>query len=247
MSAYVISDLHLSINADKSMEVFGPRWLNYTDRLAKNWNAVVEENDTVIVPGDISWGLTLEDAIPDLLFLEKLNGKKIIGKGNHDFWWQTLSKIKKTFDLHQIKSIEVLYNNAFVVENFIACGTRGWYNDEDARNAPDNADFLKLTNRESLRLRASLTEAARLKKEHPDKEIVVFMHFPPYWNGKASDSLIEILKELERLCHSPNVLKRAFWQNKCENEYTFVLHSANPVGVQNMRAIIEKNGWKEVF
>ena len=76
MSAYVISDLHLSTNADKSMEVFGPRWLNYTERLKKNWNAVVEENDTVIIPGDISWGLTLEDALPDLLFLEQLNGKK---------------------------------------------------------------------------------------------------------------------------------------------------------------------------
>ena len=128
MSVYVIADLHLSTNADKSMEVFGSRWQNYTQRLKNNWNALVESNDTVIVPGDISWGLTLQDALPDLKFLDDLNGRKIISKGNHDFWWQTLTKINQAFQANQINTIDILYNNAHIVENMIVCGTRGWYN-----------------------------------------------------------------------------------------------------------------------
>ena len=196
MSAYVISDLHLSTNADKSMEVFGPRWLNYTERLKKNWNAVVEENDTVIIPGDISWGLTLEDAIPDLIFLEQLNGKKIIGKGNHDFWWQTLSKIKKTFELHKIESIEILYNNAFVVENFIACGTRGWYNGDKQIITTNPVDNQKIINRETIRLQIALQQAKKLHTE-TELPIVVFLHFPPAWCDQICNEILNVLHEFE--------------------------------------------------
>lgn len=196
MSAYVISDLHLSTNADKSMEVFGPRWLNYTERLKKNWNAVVEENDTVIIPGDISWGLTLEDAIPDLLFLEQLNGKKIIGKGNHDFWWQTLSKIKNTFELHKIESIEILYNNAFVVENFIACGTRGWYNGDKQIITTNPVDNQKIINRETIRLQLALQQAKMLLQK-TGLPIIVFLHFPPVWCDQICNEILNVLHEFE--------------------------------------------------
>nr|MBE6545092.1 serine/threonine protein phosphatase [Oscillospiraceae bacterium] len=120
---------------------------------------------------------------------------RILGKGNHDFWWATMRKHEAFFEKNEIKSISFLFNNAHETKDFIIAGTRGWYNDEDAANAPDNADFLKLTNRENLRLRTSLAAAKKLQEHSTEKEIVVFMHFPPFWNGKASDGLIEALKE----------------------------------------------------
>ena len=128
-------------------------------------------------------------------FLDSLPGKKILGKGNHDFWWCTMRKHEAFFEKKGISTISFLFNNAHEVEDYIIAGTRGWYNDADASNAPGSADFEKLTNREALRLRASLNEAMKLKESSPEKEIIAFMHFPPYWNGKASESLIEILKE----------------------------------------------------
>ena len=197
MSLYTIADLHLSTfdKTNKSMEVFGRAWADYMLRIENNWRHLITDHDTVIIPGDVSWALSLEEAVSDLMFLDSLPGKKILGKGNHDFWWSTMRKHEAFFEKHGISSINFLFNNAHETEDFIIAGTRGWYNDEDATNAPDNADFAKLTNRENLRLRASLEEATKLKEKSPDKEILVFMHFPPFWNGKASDGLIELLKE----------------------------------------------------
>ena len=157
--------------------------------------AVVEEKDTVIIPGDISWALSLEESLSDMKFIDSLPGKKLLGKGNHDFWWSTMRKHKDFFDKNGITTISFLYNNAHEVEDYILAGTRGWYNDEDATNAPDNADFAKLTNREAVRLRMSLEEAKKLKENAPEKEIIAFLHFPPYWNGKESGELCELLKE----------------------------------------------------
>ena len=197
MSLYTIADLHLSTfdKTNKSMEVFGKSWADYMLRIENNWRHLITDEDTVIIPGDVSWALSLEEAESDMKFLDSLPGKKIIGKGNHDFWWSTMRKHEAFFEKHEIKSISFLFNNAYETEDFIVAGTRGWYNDEDAANAPDNADFAKLTNRENLRLKASLAEAKRLSESSPEKEIIVFMHFPPFWNGKASDGLISLLKE----------------------------------------------------
>ena len=197
MSLYTIADLHLSTLAstNKSMEVFGHRWQDYTERLKNAWQRLVTDEDTVVIPGDVSWALTLEEAVSDLKFVESLPGRKIIGKGNHDFWWTTVKKHEALFEKEGIKSISFLFNNAYVIEDFIVAGTRGWYQDEDAKNAPDNADFDKLTARETGRLKLSLDAALKLKQENPEKETVVFMHFPPVWNGKVSNPLIEVLKE----------------------------------------------------
>ena len=197
MSLYTIADLHLSTfdKTNKSMEVFGKSWADYMTRIENNWRRLITDEDTVVIPGDISWALSLEEAESDLRFLDSLPGKKILGKGNHDFWWTTMRKHQAFFDKCGIRSISFLFNNAHECGNFIIAGTRGWYNDEDAVNAPDNADFEKLTNRENLRLKVSLEEAKGLKDSSPDKEIIVFMHFPPFWNGKASDGLIGLLKE----------------------------------------------------
>ena len=197
MSLYVIADLHLSTldSTNKSMEVFGRRWDGYMTRIRNNWERLVTDEDTVVIPGDVSWALSLEEAVSDLKFIDSLPGKKILGKGNHDFWWCTMKKHGEMFEKNGITSISFLFNNAHETDEYIIAGTRGWYHDEDAKNAPDNADFDKLQNREAQRLRMSLAAAAKLKESSPEKEIVVFMHFPPYWSGKASDGLIELLKE----------------------------------------------------
>ena len=197
MSLYTIADLHLSTfdKTNKSMEVFGKSWADYMTRIENNWRHLINDEDTVIIPGDVSWALSLDEAESDLKFLDALPGRKILGKGNHDFWWSTMSKHNAFFEKIGVKSISFLFNNAHEVDNFIIAGTRGWYNDEDAANAPDNTDFEKLTNRENLRLRTSLAAAKKLQEAAPEKEIIAFMHFPPFWNGKASDGLISTLKE----------------------------------------------------
>ena len=197
MSLYTISDLHLSTfsETNKSMEIFGKSWADYILRIEKNWRHLIDEDDTVVIPGDISWALSLEESESDMKFIDSLPGKKILGKGNHDFWWSTMKKHEAFFEKHGITTISFLFNNAIETEEFIVAGTRGWYNDENAQNAPDNADFEKLTNRENLRLKTSRAEAKRLQESSPNKEIVVFMHFPPFWNGKASDGLIQLLHE----------------------------------------------------
>ncbi|MBO7304701.1 MAG: metallophosphoesterase [Clostridia bacterium] len=195
MSIFAIADLHLSTldSTDKSMEIFGKRWTAYTERLRQNWTRLVTDGDTVIIPGDVSWALTLGEAYSDLKFIDSLPGKKILLKGNHDFWWCTMKKHAEFFDKNGIGSISFLFNNAHVVENVIVAGTRGWYHDEDAANLPNATDFEKLTNRETQRLKFSLDAAMALKAENPEKPIVVFMHFPPFWNGKESESIINLL------------------------------------------------------
>ena len=164
-------------------------------RLKNNWERLVGDDDTVVIPGDISWALSLEEAVSDLKFIDSLPGRKILGKGNHDFWWCTMSKHKKLFEREGITTIDFLFNNAHAVENFIIAGTRGWFYDEDAQNLPNDADFEKLVAREEMRLRTSLRAAEELKRDNPGCETVVFMHFPPYWSGKAADGIISLLHE----------------------------------------------------
>jgi len=199
MSLYTIADLHLSTldTTNKSMEVFGKSWAGYITRIESNWRHLIKDDDTVVIPGDVSWALSLQESESDFKFLDSLPGKKIIGKGNHDFWWCTMRKHTEFFEKIGVKTISFLFNNAHETEEYIIAGTRGWYNDEDAANAPDNADFTKLTNREALRLETSLKAATEIKEKSPHKEIIVFMHFPPFWNGKASDNLISILKKYD--------------------------------------------------
>ena len=197
MSLFAIADLHLStlLETNKSMEIFGRRWTGYTEKLKKSWESLVTDDDTVIIPGDISWALTLDEAKSDLLFLESLPGKKILGKGNHDFWWCTMKKHRDFFREHGIETLSFLYNNAYETDDFIIAGTRGWYYDEDAQNTPNDTDFIKLTNRETGRLKISLDAAVKLKEASPEKEILVFTHFPPYYAGKESEQIVNLLSE----------------------------------------------------
>lgn len=167
MSLFAIGDTHLSFGSDKPMDVFSG-WQDYEKRLEKNWNSVVTENDTVVIAGDISWGMKMEDTLEDFCFLDKLNGTKIIMKGNHDYWWSTKSKTEKFLKKNGIESIKILFNNAYKVGDAAICGTRGWFFD-----CSKNEDQ-KVLAREVGRLKTSIAEAKKL-----GGEVIAFLHYPP--------------------------------------------------------------------
>ncbi len=195
MAIFAISDLHLDIKSnEKSMEVFGNRWTDYIKKIKKNWQNLVDENDTVIIPGDISWALTLEQALTDLKWIDQLSGKKILMKGNHDFWWSTASKTQKFFCENYINTISILNNTAYEVENYIIAGSRGWFTDRSMQNTSQKIDYEKIINREIIRLKLSLDAAKQLQKEN-EKEILVFLHFPPVWGDFRCQEIIDLLTE----------------------------------------------------
>lgn len=196
MSVFVIADLHLdTVTNEKSMEVFGNRWQNYIEKIKRNWSRIVTHEDTVIIPGDISWALTTEDALADLKWINDLPGKKVIMKGNHDFWWSTVSKLQRMFQENSITSIEILYNNAIEFDKFIAAGSRGWFVDKSIQPTKSvTVDHSKIINREVIRLRISLEEAKKLCAD-TGKEIIVFLHFPPVWSDFKCEEILNLLKE----------------------------------------------------
>lgn len=204
MSLFVISDLHLSTNRDtnKSMEVFGPRWKNYTEKIQKNWNSAISDRDTVVIPGDISWALTLNEARSDFQFIHELNGTKLLGKGNHDFWWATVKKINNFFEECGFDSLRILYNNAYITDDRIVCGTRCWFPDESLQNAVNNANYAKIINREIGRLTLSLESAVDLRSGHFKKTgeilpIIVFLHFSPIRVDSCIQEFVDVLAKYE--------------------------------------------------
>ena len=196
MSLFCISDLHLSIGTgdDKSMEVFGSRWTDYVRKLEKSWRAVVNEDDHVVINGDISWGLKLEEAVEDLKFIDSLPGIKYLGKGNHDFWWATAAKMNTLFEANGITTLKLLYNNAYRLDDCIICGTRGWFTDKVQQHTVGIVDYEKIINRECARLKMSLDEADRLNGDDA-LPILVFLHFPPIWRDFECKEILDILKE----------------------------------------------------
>lgn len=192
MSIYSIADLHLSTSVAKPMDIFGYRWQGYTEKIKKRWCALVGEDDTVVVPGDISWAMSLGDALSDFRFIDDLPGKKILGKGNHDFWWTTVTKMRSYLSENGIGSIDFLYNNAFLVEDYVICGSRGWYVEERLQNTSDEVDYKKIVLREAARLEISLTEAARLS-ENGRFPILCYFHFPPVFNSFVCREIVDVL------------------------------------------------------
>ncbi|MEG1886713.1 MAG: metallophosphoesterase [Oscillospiraceae bacterium] len=184
MGIFAISDLHLSFGANKPMNIFRG-WDNYTDRIRANWNRMVKSSDTVILPGDLSWALKIEDALLDFEFLEKLPGTKIILKGNHDLWWPTMTKLNDFLDKNDFKTIKPLFNNAIIAENYAVCGTRGWFFDSEDKNA-------KIISREAARLETSIKEGIKT-----GKELLVFLHYPPAYSGQACSEMLYVLKKYE--------------------------------------------------
>lgn len=176
------------------MDVFGTRWRNYTERLEKNWRAIVDENDTVVIPGDVSWAMRLAEAEEDFKFLDSLPGRKLLGKGNHDYWWETVTKMRRFTETVGVTSVDFLHGNAQIVENFIICGTRGWFVEERLQGTCD-AEFEKLVRRETLRLEAALDSAEQLKRtpEGAGLPVIVFLHFPPVFGNSESEGIAEAM------------------------------------------------------
>ena len=181
MSIFGISDLHLSFGSDKPMDIF-PGWNNHTDRIRANWKRLITENDTVVLPGDLSWALKLEDTKKDFEFLKSLPGKKILLKGNHDLWWNTRKKIHEFFAKADINDVEIVYNNCVVSQGYAVAGTRGWFYDD-----PSNKKVLL---REAGRLNTSLSEA-----EKTGLPILTFLHYPPVYGDYNCPEILDILKK----------------------------------------------------
>ena len=184
MSLFTISDLHLSLQAEKSMEVF-EGWQDYVKRLEKNWNAVVTDNDTVVIPGDVSWAMRLEDTKKDFEFLNGLKGKKILVKGNHDYWWDTVTKMNAYLERENFSTISFLYNNSYLVDGFAVCGTRGWMIEESGTDS-------KFIKREAARLKMSLESAKQF-----NKPAIVFLHYPPVSTEQSCDEILQVLNEYD--------------------------------------------------
>lgn len=188
MSVYAISDLHLSLSIDKPMDIFGQRWTNYMEKLEKYWRDTVNEEDYVIVPGDISWATYLEQALRDFEFIESLPGKKIISKGNHDYWWTTMSKLNKFISDNGFTSIRFMHNNSFKLDKYILCGTRGWISPGDDNFSDEDK---KIFNRELNRLELSLGSILK----HGGEVIVAALHYPPFDHRKEPTEFVEIMKK----------------------------------------------------
>lgn len=181
MSLFAIADLHLSLGEDKPMDVFAG-WENYTQRLERNWRNVVKNNDTVVIAGDISWAMKLEETYEDFKFIDDLPGRKILLKGNHDYWWGTKNKIDNFLSDNSFNTISVLFNNSYVCGDYSICGTRGWFLENDT---PED---IKVLNREAGRLIASIESALK-----SDVQPVVFLHYPPVFGGIECKEIIDIL------------------------------------------------------
>ena len=228
MSLFVMADLHLSTDGEKSMEIFGPRWKDYMQKIEKNWRAVVTDEDTVVLPGDISWSLKLEDAEQDLRLLDSLPGHKLIGKGNHDFWWSTAAKMNAFFQKHELNTLRIFYNNAYAMEDCILCGSRGWFVEEGQQKTVGDADYEKILNREVIRLRLSLEKAAKLQNGR-NRPILVFLHFPPVWADEVCRPIVDLLHEYKvRSCYFGHIHGAYYMPRTIEFEgIDFVLTAAD--------------------
>ena len=181
MALYVIGDTHLSLSSDKPMDVFGGGWRGYVEKLKQGFE-VVETEDTVVLCGDLSWGMSLAEAREDFSFLNKLPGRKILMKGNHDYWWATVSKMTAFFKENGFDTFEILHNNCCTYNEVALCGTRGWFYEEDC-----GAQTAKVFNRELMRLETSLKLAGERRK-------FCFLHYPPLYQGYRCEEIIQLLE-----------------------------------------------------
>ena len=212
MSIYAIGDLHLSFNNPKPMNIFGENWNDHEEKIKENWLKTVSKEDTVIHLGDFSWAMNLEDTVKDFEYLNNLPGRKIMMKGNHEYWWTTITNMKKFLEEHNFKNIDFLQNNSFEIEDKIICGTRGW-----SLNTMETENSKKIIAREAIRLELSIQDALKKNMDIKEnlqnniidenykkdavkkinKEIIVFMHYPPITNQNIKTEFMKILKKYE--------------------------------------------------
>lgn len=181
MSLFAIADTHLSLGTNKPMDSFSG-WNDYVERLGNNWNSIVKEEDTVVIAGDISWAMNFDELYEDFSFLNDLNGKKIIVKGNHDYWWNTLSKMNKFIEENNFDSINILQNNSYDVEGISVCGSRGWMFESS-----DEHDE-KILSREVGRIKMSLDSAVNENR-------ILFLHYPPITTNSSCNEILDTLKD----------------------------------------------------
>ena len=190
MALYAIGDLHLSLNSQKPMDVFGGAWSGYMEKL-KNGFSVLKPEDTTVLMGDLSWALDLQGARDDFAWINEIPGRKIILKGNHDYWWSTAAKFQAFCAENGFDRMHILNNNHFEYDGFAICGSRGWFFEEERSSDHDE----KVFKRELIRLEASLKSAGDLPK-------LVFLHYPPRYKGYTCDEMLEILDRYQvRQCY----------------------------------------------
>ena len=183
MALYTIGDLHLSLNSDKSMDVFGPGWADYVARIQEGFS-VLTRDDTTVLCGDLSWGMSLEESLEDLKFIHALPGRKILLKGNHDYWWNTARKMENFFKENGLDSLEILHNNCKYYGDIALCGTRGWFYELDSEGTHNG----KMMAREVGRLEASLQAAGEAEK-------LCFLHYPPLYTGYRCPEILALLQK----------------------------------------------------
>lgn len=189
MALYAIGDTHLAIGKDKPMDIFGEKWENHAEKLRLGFSSL-DADDTCVICGDLSWGMGINDTLEDFKFIDSLPGKKIILKGNHDYWWTTAAKAKKFFAQNDITTIDILHNNFFEYGEYALCGTRGWFYEEERGGEHDK----KIMHREIIRLANSLELAGERKK-------LVFLHYPPVYMHYECREILELMKQNDvRLC-----------------------------------------------
>ena len=189
MALYAIGDLHLCLGAEKPMDIFGGNWIGYMDKLREGISVITDE-DTTILLGDLSWALSLDEAGPDFAWINQIPGRKIILKGNHDYWWSTASKFYKFCDQQGFSNQFILNNNCYEYDGWAICGTRGWFYEEERSGEQDE----KVFKRELLRLEASLKAAG-------DQRKMVFLHYPPRYKGYECREILDLLNQYDvRYC-----------------------------------------------
>ncbi len=184
MALYAIGDLHLSLGTNKPMDVFGGAWSGYMDKLREGLSVITEE-DTTILLGDLSWALDMQGAREDFAYINAIPGRKIILKGNHDYWWTTATKFYKFCEAEGFANMYILNNNAYECEDVAICGTRGWFFEEEAAEGSHNDKVFK---RELIRLETSLKAAG-------EKEKLCFLHYPPRYRGYECPEILALLKQ----------------------------------------------------
>lgn len=197
MAIFAISDLHLSFNTDKPMNIFG--WEDYEKIIEDDWKEKVTDNDLVLLPGDFSWEMKLENMEKDLEFIHKLPGKKLLLKGNHDYWWETLKKMREFTKAKGFDNIDFIYNNSYLFDNYIIAGTRGWTlgNEniviENMEKSEQKNDDAKIRAREEQRLELSLLDG--INKYGNDKKIIACLHYPPLTIKNKESGFKKILEK----------------------------------------------------
>ncbi len=186
MRVFAISDLHLALSEDKPMDIFGPAWENYMQRIDDRWNLVVAQDDLVLLPGDLSWATYLNNSKHDFMYLAALPGKKIISKGNHDYWWTTHSKLSKFLQELSIQNISFLQNNAYFYEDFVVVGTRGWKNPKDEGFTEGDE---KIYNREMERLKLSLSHTKGFNGTK-----IAMLHYPPFSSKSEATGFVDVMQ-----------------------------------------------------